>query len=319
MIQFLVKRFIGLIFVLIGVTFITFILGYFAPGDPIRDMLGEHFNLVVYNQLRHAYGLDLPWYQQYFNFLSHMFRFDFGFSYKYTNRAVMDILKDGVPVSAELGFWALILQMLVGVPVGIFSALKANTWIDTVNMGFILILYSIPVFVLAVVMQVVIIWFDQKTGASWPVSNWGTPWAYDPADLSYKVIPILVFAAGGMAYIARLSRASMLEVLKQDFVRTARAKGLLERVVIYKHALRNAMIPLLTVFGLLLALLVSGAFFIENIFNIPGIGYETVQSISDRDYPVIQATVVLFAVAVVIGNMLSDILYSLVDPRIKAQ
>jgi ABC-type dipeptide/oligopeptide/nickel transport system permease component len=319
MVQFLVKRFIGLIFVVIGVTFITFILGYFAPGDPIRDMLGEHFNLAVYTSLRHAYGLDLPWYQQYFNFLTHMFRLDFGYSFKYQNRSVIDILGQGVPVSAELALWALVLQVIVGVPIGIFSALKANTWIDTLNMGFILIIYSIPVFVLGVVAQVVIVWFDQKTGASWPVSNWGTPWSYTPADLSYKIIPIVVFAAGGMAYIARLARASMLEVLRQDFVRTARAKGLVERVVIYKHALRNAMIPLLTVVGLLIGLLVTGAFFIENLFNIPGIGYETVQSISDRDYPVIQATVVLLAVGVVLGNMLSDIFYSLADPRIKAQ
>jgi ABC-type dipeptide/oligopeptide/nickel transport system permease component len=319
MVQFLVKRFIGLIFVVIGVTFITFVLGLNAPGDPIRDMLGEHFNPVVYAQLRHAYGLDLPWYQQYFKFLDGMFHFNFGYSYKYPDRPVMDILKDGVPVSLELGFWALLLQILIGVPIGIFSALKANTWIDTVNMGVILILYSIPVFVLAVFFQVFIVWFDQHTGATWPVSNWGTPWHYSPADLSYKLVPIIVFAAGGFAYLARLSRASMLEVLRQDYVRTARAKGLRERVVIYRHGLRNALIPMLTVVGLLLGLLVTGAFFIENIFNIPGIGYETVQSITDRDYPVIQATVVLLAVAVVIGNLLADIFYSLADPRIKVQ
>jgi ABC-type dipeptide/oligopeptide/nickel transport system permease component len=319
MVQFLVKRFIGLIFVVVGVTFITFVLGLNAPGDPIRDMLGEHFNLAVYNQLRHAYGLDLPWYQQYWNFLVNMFHFNFGYSYKYTNRPVMSILGQGVPVSMELAFWALVLQVGVGIPLGIFSALKANTWIDTTNMGIILVLYSIPVFVLGVFVQVFIVWFDQHTGASWPVSNWGAPWHYSPTDLSYKLAPILVFAAGGIAYIARLSRASTLEVLRQDYVRTARAKGLRERVVIYRHALRNALIPLLTVVGLLLGLLVTGAFFIENIFNIPGIGYETIQSISDRDYPVIQATVVLLAVGVVIGNMLADIFYSVADPRIKVQ
>ncbi|HLI09540.1 MAG TPA: ABC transporter permease [Ktedonobacteraceae bacterium] len=319
MVQFLVKRFIGLIFVVVGVTFITFVLGLNAPGDPIRDMLGEHFNKIIYAELRHAYGLDLPWYQQYWNFLVNMFHLNFGYSYKYQGRPVMSILAQGVPVSAELAFWALVLQVAIGVPLGIFSALKANTWIDTTNMGIILVLYSIPVFVLGVFVQVFIVWFDQHTGASWPVSNWGTPWEYSPADLSYKIAPILVFAAGGVAYIARLSRASMLEVLRQDYVRTARAKGLRERAVIYRHALRNALIPLLTVVGLLLGLLVTGAFFIENIFNIPGIGYETIQSISDRDYPVIQATVVLLAVGVVIGNMLADIFYSVADPRIKVQ
>jgi ABC-type dipeptide/oligopeptide/nickel transport system permease component len=282
-------------------------------------MLGEHFNPVVYAELRHSYGLDLPWYQQYFNFLVNMFHLNFGYSFKYPGRPVMAILEGGVPVSAELAFWALVLQLAIGVPLGIFSALRANTWIDTTNMGIILVLYSIPVFVLGVFAQVLIVWFDQSTGASWPVSNWAAPWQYTPADLSYKIVPIVVFAAGGIAYIARLSRASMLEVLKQDFVRTARAKGLKERVVVYRHALRNALIPLLTVVGLLLGLLVTGAFFIENLFNIPGIGYETIQSIGDRDYPVIQATVVLLAVGVVLGNMLADIFYSVADPRIKVQ
>jgi peptide/nickel transport system permease protein/oligopeptide transport system permease protein len=319
MVQFLVKRFIGLIFVVIGVTFITFVLGLNAPGDPVRVMLGEHFNPVLYAQLRHAYGLDLPWYQQYWNFLVNMFHLNFGYSYKYPGRPVMDILKGGVPVSAELAFWALVLQVGIGVPLGIVSALRANSWIDTVNMGVILVLYSVPVFVLGVFAQVLIVWFDQTTGASWPVSNWGVPWEYTPADLSYKIVPIVVFAAGGIAYIARLSRASMLEVLRQDYVRTARAKGLRERAVVYRHALRNALIPLLTVVGLLLGLLVTGAFFIENLFNIPGIGNETIASISDRDYPVIQATVVLLAVGVVLGNMLADIFYSVADPRIKVQ
>ncbi|MFL5589543.1 MAG: ABC transporter permease, partial [Ktedonobacteraceae bacterium] len=116
MVQFLIKRFIGLIFVIIGVTFITFIMGYFAPGDPIRGLLGNHFDLALYLRLKHAYGLDLPWYQQYWNFLTHLFRFDFGFSFKNQGRPVWDILKDGFPITAELGFWALLLQMLIGIP-----------------------------------------------------------------------------------------------------------------------------------------------------------------------------------------------------------
>ncbi len=319
MVQFLIKRFIGLIFVVVGVTFITFILGYFAPGDPIRDMLGTHFNPAVYVQLKHAYGLDLPWYQQYFKFLSNLARFNFGVSFKYQNRPVSSILAEGVPVSAELAFWALLLQVAVGVPLGILSALRSNTWFDTLNMGAMLIFFALPSFVLAVFVQVLIVVLDQKTGGSWPVSNWGTPWQYTPTDISLKLAPILVFAAGGLAFFARFTRASMLEVLRQDFVRTARAKGLRERVVVYRHALRNGLIPLLTVIGYSLGTLVTGAFFIENIFNIPGIAYETIASIGDRDYPVIQATVVVLAVGVVIGNLLADIFYSVADPRIKIQ
>jgi ABC-type dipeptide/oligopeptide/nickel transport system permease component len=319
MVQFLVKRIIGLIFVIIGVTFITFIMGYFAPGDPIRGLLGQHPDPLEYIRLKHIYGLDLPWYEQYFNFLKHLATFDFGFSYEFKNRAVWDILKDGVPISVELGFWALMLELLVGVPLGILSALKANTWIDTTNMAIMLTLYAIPVFILGVLAQVIIVWIDQNTGASWPVAGWGTPWHYSWSDIQFKIIPILVYAGVGLAYFARLSRTSMLEVLRQDYVRTARAKGMRERTVIYRHALRNAMIPLVTVVGLLIGFLVTGAFFVEFIFNIPGIAYITLTSISFRDYPVIQATTVILAIAVVLGNLLSDILYSVFDPRIKVQ
>jgi len=317
MVQFLVKRFIGLMFVVIGVTFITFIMGYFAPGDPVRGMLGVHYTQTAYDQLKHAYGLDLPWYQQYLNYLKNLFTFNFGLSFEYKNRQVWDILKDGVPVSLELGLWALFLQVVIGVPLGILSALKANTWIDTTNMTIMLTLYAIPSFVLAVFVQVFIVWIDKNTGANWPVANWGNPWQYTWSDLQVKLAPILVYAAIGTAYFARLARTSMLEVLRQDYVRTARAKGMREQVVIYRHALRNATIPLVTVIGITIGFLVTGAFFIERIFNIPGIAEITLTSITYRDYPVIQATTILLAVAVVLGNLLSDILYTIVDPRIK--
>lgn len=323
MVQFLVKRFIGLLFVVIGVTFITFIMGLNAPGDPIRLLLGQHFTQQQYVLLKHQYGLDLPWWQQYGNFLHNLFTFNFGLSFEYRNRAVWDILSSGVPITMELGLWALLIQFIIGIPVGILSALKANSWIDTSNMALMLVMYAIPVFVLAVFVQVFIVWLDKVTGGqnglSWPVSNWGNPWQYSWNDIQFKLAPILVFAATGTAYFARLSRTTMLEILRQDYVRTARAKGLRERIVIYKHALRNAMIPLITIFGITLGTLVTGAFFVETIFNIPGIAGITVSSIFTRDYPVIQATTVLLAVSVVLANLLSDILYTVVDPRIKIE
>ncbi len=319
MVQFLVKRFIGLIFVIIGVTFITFILGYNAPGDPIQQLLGNHFSRAVYVSLKHSYGLDLPWYQQYWNFLTRLTRFDLGLSFRQRNYPVWNILKDGVPVSTELGFFALILQMLVGIPIGIISALKANTWVDTLNMGIMLILFALPSFVLAFFAQLIIVWLDTLTNGTWPVAGWGTSWRFGWSDIQFMIAPILVYAAVGTALFARLARTSMLEVLRQDYVRTARAKGLRERNVVYRHAFRNAMIPLVTVFGLSVGLLVTGAFFIENIFNIPGIGQVTINSINNRDYPVIQATVMLLAVAVVVGNLISDLLYSVADPRIKTE
>lgn len=319
MVQFLVKRLIGLVFVILSVTFITFILGYFAPGDPIKALMGEHFDKALYIALRHQYGLDLPWYQQYYNFLTGLVRLDFGYSIHEQGRAVWDILRTGVPVSTELGAWGLVLTVLIGIPVGIFSALKANTWADTASMGVALILFALPSFILAVFSQVVIVWLDKWTGAGWPVSNWGTPWSYTWGDIQFKLIPIIVYSAIGFAFFARLARTSMLEVLRQDYVRTARAKGLRENIVVYRHAFRNAMIPLITVIGLSIGTLVTGVFFIEQIFNIPGIGQTALTAITDRDYPVIQATVVLGALAVVVGNLISDLLYTVVDPRIKSE
>jgi ABC-type dipeptide/oligopeptide/nickel transport system permease component len=317
MVQFLIKRFIGLIFVVFGVTFITFIMGYVAPGDPITQLLGQHYTREAYLALKHDYGLDLPWWVQYYNFVVGMLHLNFGNSFEYRDRAVWDILKDGVPISLELGLWALFFQVALGVPLGIISALKANTWIDTVNMTIMLTIYAIPSFILAVFAQVIIVQLDQKLGLGWPVANWGTPWHYTFSDIQYKIVPIAVYAGVGFAYFARLSRTTMLEVLRQDYVRTARAKGMREQVVIYRHAFRNALIPLVTVIGVTIGFLVTGAFFIERIFNIPGIAEITLSSIDNRDYPVIQATVVMLAVAVVLGNLLSDILYTIVDPRIK--
>lgn len=319
MLQFLVKRSIGLLFIVLGATFITFILGYLAPGDPIKDMLGNHFNIHTWQVLRHAYGLDQPWYEQYFQFLGRLLHFDLGTSFHPQQRAVWDILKDGVPISVELALWGTLVTLLIGIPVGIWSALKANTWFDTGNMGLALVLYALPTFILAVFVQVFLLWVKNTTGIYWPVTGWGTPWQYDWTDLQYKIVPVLTYGATGYGYFARLTRTTMLEVLRQDYIRSARAKGLRESVVIYQHALRNAMIPLITVIGLLLGLLVTGSFFIEVIFNIQGIANITVNAVFQQNYPVIQATTIMFAMGIVLGNLLSDLLYSLVDPRIRIE
>ncbi len=318
MLQFLVKRFIGLLFIVLGVTFITFILGYLAPGDPIQDMMGPHFNLHTWRVLRHAYGLDLPWYQQYFQFLDRLVRFDLGTSFHPQQRAVWDILKDGIPISVELTCWGTLVTLFVGIPVGVWSALKANTWFDTLNMGLALVLYALPVFILAVFVQIILLRVNDA-GIGWPVTGWGTPWQYGWTDLQYKIAPVLTYAAGGYGYYARLARTTLLEVLGQDYIRTARAKGLRETVVVYRHALRNAMIPLITVIGLVLGLLVTGSFFIEVIFNIQGIANITVNAVFQRNYPVIQATTIMIAMGVVLGNLIADVLYSLVDPRIRIE
>ncbi|GCE13730.1 ABC transporter permease [Tengunoibacter tsumagoiensis] len=319
MVQFLIKRLIGLLFVILVVTFLTFIIGYAAPGNPIQVLLGDHPNKALEAKLMHDYGLDLPWYQQYANFLIRLLHFDLGTSFKTINRPVWAILSDGVPISAELGFWALLLQIVIGVPLGVISAIRANTWVDTLNMGVALIVYAVPLFVLGILAQFVIIWIDKNTGLTWPSAQWGNPWQYSWNDIQYKLVPILVYAAAGMAYFSRIARTSMLEVLRQDYVRTARAKGLSERLVNYRHAFRNALIPLITVLGTSIGFLVGGAFFVEYVFSIPGIARITIDSINNLDYPVVQGTTIILAVGVVLGNLISDLLYTVVDPRIKAE
>jgi ABC-type dipeptide/oligopeptide/nickel transport system permease component len=317
MVNFFIKRLIGLIFVLVGVTFITFILGYKAPGDPIQLMLGNHFNLALYHQLRHIYGLDLPWYQQYFDYLGNLIHLNFGLSFQQQGQSVWSILSQGVPVSLELGFWGLLLTFALGIPLGILSALRANTWIDTTNMGIMLFLYAIPVFVLAVLAQVVIVWFDQHAGANWPPTGWGNPWQYTGADIEAKLIPIIIYAVAGIAYLARLVRTSVLEVLRQDYIRTARAKGASEASVNYHHALKNAVLPVITVIGIEAAFLIGGLIVTETVFNIPGIARFLVEALRWRDYPIVQNLVMFIAVVVVVVNFTVDMLYAAIDPRIR--
>jgi ABC-type dipeptide/oligopeptide/nickel transport system permease component len=305
------KRAVTLVFVLFSVTFLTFFVSHLAPGDPIRNMMGGRQDPTRYAFLRHLYGLDQPWFQQYLTYLGHLLRGDLGFSFKYPQRPVWDLIATGVPVSLELGGLALTLSVLVGLPAGVLAALWQNTWRDTIIMGLMLALYSIPSFVIIPVLWVADLALYKTGLPSLPVAGWGRP--------EQLILPVLVLAAANAGFIARLMRNSMLEVMRQDFIRTARAKGLPQRLVILRHVLRNALLPLLTVLGPATAFLVTGAFVVENLFAIPGVGYLTVQSIGQRDYPVIQATTILLALAVVIMNLITDLVYPLADPRVRAE
>jgi ABC-type dipeptide/oligopeptide/nickel transport system permease component len=287
--------------------------------DPIRTILGDQFNLNTYNSIRHQYGLDLPWYQQYISFLVRLIHFDLGISFQYPDLAVRELIKDKVPVSIELGLWALILQMVIGIPLGILSAIKANTWIDTINMGVLLVFYSIPIFVLAIFTRMIIVYLNLNLNIPWPPTGWGDIWDYSWISLQPKIAPILVLGISGAPYMARLTRTNMLEILHQDYIRTARAKGMSDRTVTYKHALRNALIPVVTLLGPSLAFLVVGAFFTESIFNIPGMAKASLESLKTQDFAILQGVTILLALAVVLGNLLSDILYTIVDPRIKIE
>jgi ABC-type dipeptide/oligopeptide/nickel transport system permease component len=309
--RFLVRRLVGLVFVVLGVTFITFIMGYFAPGNAAYTQLGQHYTKEAYAQLTRFYGLDLPWYQQYGNFLGRLLHFDLGYSYINDADTVWTILQRYVPASAQLGVGGVVLAVLVGVPTGVIAAVRARTRVDSTLQGIALVLYALPSFVIIPIYDLAMVWLHTQGLPSLAVSGWGTP--------ETMIAPIVIFGASIFAYYVRLTRSSMLEVLRQDYVRTARAKGLGERYVIWRHAFRNALIPLLTAIGPALAFAVVGVFVVEVLFNIPGIGTETVSAITQRDFPVVQGTVILLAVAIVLMNLLTDVAYGFADPRIKAE
>ncbi len=309
--RLILQRAFSLIFVLFSITFLTFAVSYLAPGDPVLNMMGGRRDPARYEFLRHLYGLDKPWYDQYLSYLNNLAHGSLGYSFKYPERPVWDLIAQGVPVSLELGAVALVLSVVIGVPAGMYAALRQNTWQDTTTMGLMLALYSIPSFVLIPIFWVVDLAFYNAKLPSLPVAGWGKP--------ENLVLPVLVLAAANVGFIARLTRGSMLEVMRQDFVRTARAKGLRANHILWGHVFRNALIPLLTVLGPASAFLVTGAFVVENLFNGPGIGFLTVQSIGQRDYPVIQATTILLALAVVLMNLVTDLAYIFVDPRIRQE
>ncbi len=305
------RRALSLLFVLFSVTFLTFIVSYLAPGDPIRNMMGGRQDPVRYEFLRHMYGFDQPWYQQYFTYLTHLLQGNLGYSFKYPERPVWDLIATGVPVSLKLGAMALLLSLVIGVPAGVLAAVWQNTWRDTSIMGVMMALYSVPSFVIIPIVWVIDLALYKAGLPSLPVAGWGTP--------QHVILPVLVLAAANVGFIARIMRNSMLEVMRQDFVRTARAKGLTERLVLRHHILRNALLPLLTVIGPAAAFLVTGAFVVENLFAIPGIGYLSVQAIGQRDYPVIQATTLMLALAVVVMNLATDLAYTFADPRVRVE
>jgi ABC-type dipeptide/oligopeptide/nickel transport system permease component len=308
--QFLVRRLAGLLFVILGVTFITFILGYFAPGDAVVAQLGQHYALKeARHALLHFYGLDLPWYQQYGNYLNRLLHFDLGPSWADRSLSVWDIIRLYVPVSMTLGLSSLVVSVAIGVPLGMLAAVRSNTRYDTVIQTAGLALYAVPTFVIIPFFQLAMVQLSNNDLPHLAVSGWGT-W-------DTEIAPIAITAVTSFAFYLRFTRTSLIEVLRQDYVRTARAKGLNERVVLWRHAFRNAMLPLITILGPAIGFVVTGLFITEQLFNIPGIGQEGLTAIFARDFPVVQGIGILLAVSVAIMNLAADVVYGLVDPRIK--
>lgn len=301
--RYLIRRLFWLVLVLLVLSFITFSLMHLVPGGP-WDREKQLAPQIVEN-LNRKYGLDKPFFVQYGNFLWGVLHGDLGISYSYQDRSVTQILLQGLPKTATLGVTAFLIALLIGIPLGMAAALRQNSAIDYISVLFSTIFASIPGFVLGIILVIVF-----SVTLHWlPTGGWG----------SVKQILMPAFALGALpgAYIARITRASMLEVVRQDYVRTARAKGLMQHVVLLRHVLRNALIPVITIAGPELAFLISGSFIIENLFSIPGIGRLFVQGAFARDYGLIMGAILFYAFTVAIINLAVDILYVVVDPRIR--
>ncbi len=304
-------RFIGLrtlqaIPVILVVITVTFFLVRAAPGGPFSSE--KAVSPQVKAALEAQYNLDQPVLQQYFTYLSDLARGDMGPSFRYPGRDVSELILQGLPITAELGLYALLVALVIGTLAGVFAALKPNTLQDYIPMSLSMVGICMPSFLLGPLLVLIF-----GIGLGWlPVSGWGNA-AGD------KILPSLTLGAGYAAYIARLSRSGMLEVLSQDYLRTARAKGLPEHVVIAKHALRGGLLPVISFLGPAFAGLLSGSFVVETIFQIPGLGRFYVQAAFNRDYTMILGTTVFLASLIVVFNLLSDVVAAWLNPRLRYQ
>jgi len=325
MIAFLLKRFLTLIITLLGITIISFSIIHLAPGGPLSPL--TEFNPKITPEYREKlvkmYGLDKPLYVQYWKWLKGIIKLDFGRSFSLDQRPVWDKIKERLPVTLFINALSLFLILLIAIPMGVYSAVKAESAFDRITTVVTFIGYAMPSFWLAIILMMI---FGVKL--QWlPISGLHSTIGYDEMNLFQKVwdwtkhliCPLFVATFGGLAGVLRYVRNSMYEVLKSDFILFARAKGLPEKVVIYKHALRNALLPLITILGLSIPGLVGGSVIFETIFGIPGVGQLMWQAVMARDYPVIMANLFLISFLTLLGNFLADIGYALADPRIRLE
>jgi peptide/nickel transport system permease protein len=329
---YILKRIIQLVPVILGVTIIAFSLIHIAPGDPARTMLGQHATEKELNEIRDKYGLDEPVYVQYGIWLNGVLHGDLGRSIL-TNNQVSDEIGERFPNTIELTVGAMLFAILIGGFAGIISASKQYSITDYSVMGIALFGISMPVFWLGIMLMLIFgVWlgwlpiggridlllpFQRVTGFMVIDSIITGNFTALVDVLKHLILPSIALGTIPMAMIARVTRSSMLEVLRQDFIRTERAKGLSERVVIYKHAVRNAMVPVVTVIGLNFGLLLAGAILTETVFSWPGVGRLVVEAVYERDYPLVVGCILIFAIIFVVVNLITDILYTYIDPRIK--
>lgn len=303
MLHYIIKRLGSMAVTLLVIITLTFFLMHSIPGSPFNEERAT--SEAVQKNLESFYHLDEPLYVQYFIYLQSIATFDFGPSIKKSSQTVNEMLGRGFPVSFELGIITLIVAIFSGILLGIIAALRHNGLIDYLAMTVAVVGISVPNFVMATLLI-------QQLAVTWeilPVATWTSP--------KHMILPTLALATGPMAIIARLTRSSMLEVLTQDYIRTAKAKGLSPVKIVFKHALKNALLPVVTILGSLAASILTGTFVIEKIFAIPGMGKYFVESINQRDYPVIMGTTIFYSTVLIMMLFLVDLAYGILDPRIK--
>ena len=321
MLRYTVERLLWLIPTLIVMSLIIFFIMHATPGSPL-DPAAPNANPLTkaaIEAMERKYGLDRPLPEQYLLYLWNIMRLDLGYSYQMRDREISTIIADTFPISLMLGTYALIFSTVVGLTLGIIAAVRQNTWIDYLATTISMLAVSTPNFVLGVVLIVILaIGLDllpiamttSGTFDPWNLSYWANNW-------KFWVLPTITLSLGPLATIARYTRASMLDVIRSDFVRTARAKGLLEGAVVLKHVLKNALIPVVTILGPLFAAIGTGTFVVESLFSVPGMGKFFVSSMTGRDYNMIMAVLLIYGVFLAVMNIVVDLIYGFLDPRIR--
>ncbi|PON14215.1 hypothetical protein C2W62_30250 [Candidatus Entotheonella serta] len=310
--EYILRRLVLLIPTVLGVSIIVFLMMHFIPGDPVALLLGDYYTEETAAAIRAQYGLDKPLYTQYFIWLGRLFVGDWGQSI-IANRPIFDDLIYRIPVTLELIVLSMTFALMIAVPAGVIAALKPYSWRDYSAMTTALIGVSVPEFFMGILLILFfsLLWGILPAVGYVPITEslWG--------NLTHMILPAVTLGLARAALLTRLVRASMMEVIRLDYVTTARAKGVREWAVVLKHALKNALIPTVTVLGLQVGFLIGGAIVVETVFAVPGVGSFGIAAISLRDYPQVQVFVLLFALGFVLTNLIVDILYAFLDPRIK--
>jgi len=319
MLNYIIRRLLWSVLLLLVVSFLTFVMFYVLPAsDPALLRAGRQATPELVASIREQLGLDEPFYVQYFRYIRDLvLHFDFGYSYQ-NNVAVRDTIFDRLPATASLAVGGAVTWLLIGIPIGIVSAIKRGTILDRIAMGGALLAISAPVYWVGLVS---IYLFSKDLGKLLPIfegSGSYTDFTEDPvAWAAALILPWLVLATAFAAIYARFLRANLLDVMGEDYIRTARSKGLGERRVVFKHGLRSAVTPIVTIFGLDLGILFGGAILTETVFNIPGVGRLAYDAIQKSDLPIVQGTVLIAALAVILANLVVDIVYAFLDPRVR--